>query len=151
MGEFQEISKIFYDFHTKNKAPENLDSLEKILVCQKILDDTHIYDLERQFLNLGDKSAFQKYVFTKIYSKILAKMGEFERVFTMLQVEYANTTNLNLLYLYGKLVVKNEKFDFYPSAQSALLECLKNGNSASAYYLAKSHEKSNKIKAIEYY
>jgi hypothetical protein len=32
-----------------------------------------------------------------------------------------------------------------------MLECHKNGNSNSAFYLAKSHEKGNKIKAIEFY
>ena len=47
MGNFEEISLLFYNFHTKNKAPENLDSLEKILICQNMLNETHIYELEK--------------------------------------------------------------------------------------------------------
>lgn len=68
------------------------------------------------FLNLGNKSEFEKYVFNKIYSKILMKFGEQERVFTMLQVEFSKTSNLNLLYLYGKLVIKSNLIDYFSSA-----------------------------------
>jgi hypothetical protein len=103
-------------------------------------------------LQLGDKNEFQRFVFLKIYSKVLVEIGEFERAFTMIQVEYAKNTNINLLYIYGKLVVKSQKTEFFGSAQSALIECLKNGSVSAAFYLAKSFEIShNRIKAIQFY
>lgn len=56
-----------------------------------------------------------KYLINKIYATTLVNQKEYEKAFTMLQIDFATNSQyaLKILYLYAKMVIKSEQIEYF--------------------------------------
>eukprot|EP00347_Sterkiella_histriomuscorum_P001290 403372605 len=82
---------------------------------------------ERMFIFATDfKSYHEKLLISLLYSKTLYMTQSYQKLFTLLQLEYSKAPHYtSLLYQYGKYVIKSQEIEFYGSGLGALEECLR--------------------------
>ena len=136
------------------RSPETCDKVEPYIILFDLIPnfgekEEHIAMIDQLFIlvNMNQRSVQEKLLINMIYAMSISNRREYTKAFNLLQLEYAKHPNYGqcLLYLYGKLVIRHEMYEFIYSAQSALQECLKT-NSDEMYdnkchfYLARSFD-----------
>ncbi|CDW82188.1 ras-2 protein [Stylonychia lemnae] len=103
-----------------NQLVNSLDLAERLFlfavdyICYQEKQELITYDCNNRLL------------ITEIYAKTLFMSKDYNKLFTLLQLEYSKAPHYTcLLYLYGKYVVQSGELEFYGSGIGALEECMR--------------------------